>query len=106
VEQWFSLRPARRRLAAARIRRIYAALLVLSEKLGRPRPAGRTPLEYLPQLQELFADYAGELEKITGAYMRVRYGETPESFQEVQEIESAWRSIQAEGQTRLKRGTG
>jgi hypothetical protein len=89
-------------LAAARIRRIYADLLSLSGRLGRPRPAGRTPLEHLPQLQDLFTDQAGELERITSAYLRVRYGEAPESIQEVREIESAWRSIQAEGEARLK----
>lgn len=41
---------ARRWLAAERVRRIYAELLHLSERLGVPRKAALTPLEFLPQL--------------------------------------------------------
>jgi hypothetical protein len=106
LSQWVDLRRAGRRLAAARVRRIYAALLALSEQMGRPRPLGRTPLEHLPQLKELFTGRAAELDLITGAYLRVRYGEAPESIQEVQEIESAWRTIQADGEARLKKVPG
>lgn len=97
---------ARRRLAEARIRRIYAALLALSRGLGRVRPAGCTPLEFLPDLKILFADHHLELERITQAYLRVRYAETPESIEEIHEIETAWRRIQAVGERRIKEERG
>ncbi len=93
---------ARRTLAAARIRRIYGALLSLSEDLGQARPAGCTPLEFLPDLKILFAGHDLELEMITQAYLRVRYAEAPESRPEIQEIETAWRRIQAAGGRRIR----
>jgi hypothetical protein len=96
------LRRAGGRLAAARIRRLYAALLRLCDRLGKPRPAAQTPLEFLPQMIELFPNRHGELEVITRAYLSIRYGEIPESPEAVQRVESAWQAIQAEGEDRLK----
>jgi Domain of unknown function (DUF4129) len=96
------LRPARRLLAAARIRRIYAQLMGLCSELDHPRGVSKTPLEFLPQMGELFTDLSSELERITGAYVRVRYGEYPETNEEVKAIEDAWLRLAEEG-LRLKR---
>jgi hypothetical protein len=95
------LRRAEQMLAAARIRRIYAQLLNLSARLGQPRPAPRTPLEFLPDLERLFPALSADLGTVTRAYLRVRYGELSESWQEVEAVESAWKRIAQEGQAQI-----
>ncbi len=92
----FSFSP-RRLLAAARIRRVYSQLCSLSASLGLPRPPAITPLEYLPKMESLFPEHSGDLALITGAYLQVRYGEVPETNQEVQEVVNAWNRVRAEG---------
>jgi hypothetical protein len=96
------LRPARRLIAAARVRRIYTQLMDLSDELNCPRLASTTPYEFLPELGELFTTQTEDLRLITEAYVRVRYGEIPESKAEIELVESAWQRVLEEGQ-RLKR---
>jgi hypothetical protein len=100
------LRPARQVLIAARIRRIYAQLLDLCEELNQPRRPQQTPLEFLPEMGELFSSQIEDLETITQAYVRIRYGELPESQREVAAIEQSWQKIQAEGRRLKKAGVG
>lgn len=102
LEDALRLRSARRMLAAARIRRIYAHLMNLCEKLDQPRPASRTPLEFLPNLEGLFQGFKGELGLITAAYLKVRYGELPESSEEVELVERAWRLVSQAGDEMVK----
>ncbi|GEM_PF-852690 len=87
------LSPAARALAAARVRRIYAQLLQRSTRLGVPREPSLTPLEFLPQLRELFPAGEAELRTITRAYLKVRYGAYPETRKEIQAVAEAWRRI-------------
>ena len=91
------LRRAERLRAAARIRNIYADLMTLCAELGQPRPDAFTPLEYLPYAVEMFPAQGHELEQITQAYLRVRYGELPETRQEVQAVEAAWQQVSQQG---------
>jgi hypothetical protein len=79
--------------AAARIRQIYADLLELSAELGLPRPVSQTPLEYLPELQSLYTGTKPELATITNGYLRIRYGELPETMSEVKLVEDAWSRV-------------
>jgi hypothetical protein len=102
LERVIRLREAQQALAAARIRRIYAHLMDLSEKLNKPRPASRTPLEFLPDLESLFPGLRGELTMITDAYLRVRYGDLPEAREDVESIELAWKQIAGVGKDMLK----
>ena len=95
------LRQAQRLRAAARIRRIYAELMDLAEDFGSPRPSALTPLEFLSPLKKVFPLFEAELTDITHAYLRVRYGELPETRQEVNEVEAAWERVRAEGKERL-----
>lgn len=88
-------------LAAARIRQIYRQLMSLSKKLGRDRPTAATPLEFLPALITLFPGEADSLELITGAYLKVRYGEYPEMASEVDRVQAAWESIRRQGRKAL-----
>ncbi len=87
------LRPAQRWVAAARIRRIYQQLMDRCAALQHPRPGSTTPLEFLPDLYRLFPGRDGDLETITRAYVRIRYGEYPETSQEVDQVELAWKRI-------------
>ncbi len=102
LQDFLRLRQARRLLAAARIRRIYAMLLDMSARLDRPRPAARTPLEFLPELEGIFPSLAEELRTITEAYLLVRYGELPESPEDLDKVESAWKLVSSTGNEELK----
>lgn len=95
------LRPGQRWLAAAKIRRIYARLMDLSRKLGKSRPPAHTPLEFLPVLEDLFPEGKEEVDTITQAYMRIRYGELPETSQEVEMVQSAWEQVNTLGKESL-----
>lgn len=86
---------ARRMLAAAQIRRIYTELMELADKLGHPRRLAATPIEFLAELVEIFAEQKQELETITYAYLKVRYGELPESADAVTQVEQAWGRFRA-----------
>lgn len=86
-------RPVQRQLAAARIRRIYQELMDLCEARSLPRPPAHTPLEFLPEMVEVFPTSGDDLAVITKAYLRVRYGEYPESHEEVEAVESAWQRV-------------
>jgi hypothetical protein len=86
-----------RLIAVARVRQIYAQLLELCEELKRPRPAGQTPLEFLPEVRVLLSEARQEVTLITQAYVKVRYGEYPGTQEEVEAIEAAWERVSAEG---------
>jgi hypothetical protein len=89
------IRQGRQLLAAAAIRRIYAQTLRLAEDLGQRRRSSETPREFLPTLQALFPGHAGEVDAITMAYERVRYGELPEDPEEVAHVRSCWGAVRS-----------
>ncbi|HSQ28079.1 MAG TPA: DUF4129 domain-containing protein [Anaerolineales bacterium] len=98
------VRPFQRQLAAAHVRRIYAELMDLFQELGRPRPLSRTPLEFLPAMKELLPAVREELELITQAYTRVRYGDYPESLAEIDHVDIAWQRVLEDGKRLKKSG--
>jgi hypothetical protein len=79
--------------AAARIRRIYADFMELSENLGQGRKKSQTPQEFLPIATQFFPQSNNELHLITDSYQRIRYGELPESIQDVNAVEEAWKHV-------------
>ena len=87
------LTQAARLIQAARIRWVYAQLMELCEKQDHPRPQADTPLEFLVKMERFFPQYPAELALITHAYLKVRYGELPESPQEVDEVLAAWERV-------------
>lgn len=93
-----------RRQAAARIRQIYQQLIAASQELGVSKPEAATPLEFLPSLIEVFPGHQAELERITTAYNKVRYGELPEDLTEMQGLEADWQSLLSDANARLGRG--
>jgi len=102
IDDLLGLRHARMLLAAARVRRIYTSLLKLSARLDLPRPRSNTPLEFLPKLARLFPDRLQDLDTITQAYVRVRYGELVETQNELERVERAWQAVKTEGEQRLR----
>ena len=66
--------PPRRELPEDTVRRWYAEALTLLEDKGIPRPAWRTPGEYLPVVALAFPDSGTGFEALTRAYEDVRYG--------------------------------
>jgi len=91
------LRTGQRWLAAAKIRRIYAHMMDLAKQLGVPRPPASTPLEFQPVLEDMLPDGQADVQLITAAYLRVRYGEIPETKEEINEVESAWENVRVLG---------
>jgi hypothetical protein len=87
--------------AAARIRQVYAELMELCEQLEHPRADAETPLEFVPKLTLLFPELHPEVVTITEAYNNIRYGQLPETRQEVEEVEAAWNRIYLTGRKLL-----
>ncbi len=102
-------RPGRGRLhqrqrlrAAARVRRIYAQLMDLSAEIDLPRPPSHTPLEFLGTLQRGLPAVRHDLATITNAYLKVRYGELPETQAEVSAVEQAWQRTREAAEARRR----
>ena len=81
--------------AAASIRRIYKQMCRAAADAGYPRVATETPYEYLRTLSRVWTEYTAETQLITEAFVRVRYGEVPETEEELELIRSAWRRLEA-----------
>lgn len=84
--------------AAARIRQIYGDLLELCAALYIPRPDSQTPLEFLKTVQRELPAVRGDLATITHAYLKVRYGELPETREEIVAVETAWEAVHRAGE--------
>ena len=97
--------PGMRLYAAVSIRKIYANMARLAEKQGFPRQPAQTPYEYLPALGLAFPDCQAEATAITEAYVKVHYGEAPESIRELQRIREHWQQIQEREKSNVKRET-
>jgi hypothetical protein len=85
----------RRRQAAASIRRIYQDMCSMAGNNGYPRLESETPYEYLKSLKAAWPENTADTHLITEAYNRVRYGEIPETQTELDEIEAAWKRLEA-----------
>lgn len=84
----------RRWRTAASIRHIYQDMCRLAADHGYPRADSETPYEYLATLTQAWPNKIDDARTITEAFIRVRYGEIPESQGEVDEIRSAWQRIE------------
>ena len=86
---------ARRWRTAASIRRIYGDMCRAAAAAGYPRGPAETPYEYLETIYSVWPDNQSDTALITEAYIRVRYGEIPETENELQAIRSAWQELSA-----------
>lgn len=78
---------------AVSIIKIYQQMIQISSEVGYPRDAAETPYEYLKTLIQLWPDHKKEVQLITRAYVKVRYGEFPETKEEFEAIKSAWEQV-------------
>ncbi|MCA9981506.1 MAG: DUF4129 domain-containing protein [Anaerolineales bacterium] len=78
---------------AASIRRIYQQMVAIAAEDGYPRGEAETPFEYQAQLDALWPQATAETSLITQAYVRVRYGELPETRSELEAIFAAWQQL-------------
>lgn len=74
---------------ASAIRRFYRALLDLGATLGAPRKIWATPREHLPRLRGTLPEARTEIESLTWAYERVRYGRWRPTPDDVRAAEAA-----------------
>lgn len=79
--------------AAATIRRIYAALIVLAAQQGLQRAESETPLEFLAVMQAEWQSLAEPLAVITNAYINVHYGQLPENAAGLNAVKQAWETV-------------
>ncbi|RMF45618.1 MAG: DUF4129 domain-containing protein, partial [Anaerolineae bacterium] len=84
---------AQRRRAAERIRQVYAEFMDLCARHEVPRPPAVTPLEFIPLTETLLPTTQREVRLLTDAYLRVRYGQLPETQADVQAVEDAWSAL-------------
>ena len=83
----------RRWRAAATVRQLYRTMCAEAARRGFARAISETPFEYLTTLSEVWPTGSDEYRLITNAYVRVRYGEYPESAEELAEIRNAWQRL-------------
>jgi hypothetical protein len=76
--------------AALTIRRIYARMEKLAGVRGYPRAVSETPYEYRDELGRAFPGLEPDVQVITEAYVAVRYGDVPESDEELNAVRLAW----------------
>ena len=72
------------------VRRVYAHLLEWAAGEGRPRRPAETPLEFGAALAGIRPQVRQDLDTITQAYLRVRYGEAPEDAEMVNRVLAGW----------------
>ncbi len=84
----------RRWRTAASIRQLYQAMCDTAAREGYLRSHSETPYEYLGTLAELWPANLQDARLITEAYVRIRYGEVPETDEELQEIRQAWKRLE------------
>ena len=70
-------------------------MVATAGRRGYPRADSETPFEYLPTLVKAWPDLEAQSEMITNAYIRAHYGELPETEQELETIQMAWKRIQS-----------
>ncbi len=81
--------------AALTVRRIYAQMAALAAKRGYPRAPSETPYEYCPTLYQAYPQMEAEIMLVTEAYVRVHYGEVPETSDALQQVVDAWERLKA-----------
>lgn len=84
----------RRWRTAASIRQLYSLMCGAAAEMGHMRAPSETPYEYLHTLSEVWPVNQHETRLITEAYIRVRYGEIPETEEELEAITEAWRRLE------------
>ena len=94
IRGWFDqIAQMRRRRTAQSIRRIYQDMCLLAAENSYPRGETETPFEYMETVQPLWRESMDEVKLITQAFARIRYGELPETAEELAQIKQAWQTL-------------
>ena len=84
----------RKRRSAESIRRLYASVVDLAQEAGYPRDLAETPYEHRPILYQAFPGGEEAVDAITEAYVRVHYGEVPDTQEEMEQLRRHWQALQ------------
>jgi len=84
----------RRMRAAASIRLIYSEMCQKAAEQGYPRAQSETPYEYVATLDQLWPQNKDDVRRVTEAFVMIRYGEIPESKEELETIVEAWNKLE------------
>ena len=83
--------------AALSVRQVYQRLLAMAAGLDHPRPPNRTPYEFLGDLNSLLPASQADLQAMTDAYVRARYGVDVTGTDDVDLVQQAWQRVKQEG---------
>ncbi len=75
------------------VRALYRSFLTWAEKHAFARERSQTPLEYLQALSLTLPAKGAELQVITAAYVKARYGRRPPGGEEFEAARQAWHKI-------------
>ena len=78
---------------AVSIINIYQNMLNAAAQFGYPRDESETPYEFLATLKLIWPEHHQEVRIITNAYVNIKYGQFPESKEELRSIQDSWRII-------------
>lgn len=78
---------------AMTIRRIYLRMEKQASARGYPRGLAETPYEYRRALGQAFPGGTNDIQRITEAYIAVRYGDVPETPDELGAVRAAWERV-------------
>ena len=87
-------RETRGHRSAASIRKMYASVVDLAEEAGYPRDLAETPYEHRAVLYQAFPGGNRAVDAITEAYVRVHYGEVPDTREEMEQLRLYYRELQ------------
>ncbi len=79
---------------AVSIRIIYWQMCRAAAGVGFTRSDSETPYEYQSTLKRIWPTNTKDVQTITNAYVQIRYGEIPESKEELDAIKAAWQRLE------------
>lgn len=79
---------------AVSIRHTYRQMCRAATVNGYPRDKAETPYEYLKTLRQVWPANMDDIQLITTAYIKIRYGEFPETEEDLNQIWQAWHRLQ------------
>ena len=88
-------RDGRGQRSAESIRKMYASVIDMAEEAGYPRDQAETPYEHTRILYQAFPGGDDAVDAITEAYVRVHYGEVPDTREEMDQLRRYYRELQA-----------
>lgn len=80
---------------AASIRHLYQNMCRAAAASGYARQPAETPFEYQSTLDHAWPEHQADTRLITAAYVKIRYGELPETAVELEWLRQAWRRLEA-----------